>query len=61
MSIAEYIKDVFVNPAKYAKFWVALVTAVLNGLTVYFPDQSWLPVVITFAGSLGVFVVPNKK
>lgn len=61
MSIAGYMKDIFVNPERYTKFWIALVTAVLNALTVYFPDQPWLPVVINFAGALGVFMVPNKK
>lgn len=61
MSVVDYIKDLLNHPEKYAKFWVALATAVLNLLTVYFPNQPWLPVVISFAGALGVVTVPNKK
>jgi hypothetical protein len=61
MSVAEYLKDIVVNPDKYAKFYIALATAVLNLLTVSYPNQPWLPVVINFAGAFGVFMVPNKK
>lgn len=61
MSVGGYLIDIFDNPEKYLKFWVAAATALLNLLTTYFPDQQWLPVLISFAGAFGVFAVPNKK
>lgn len=61
MSVMDYIKDLFDHPERYAKFWIALGTAILNLLSVYFPDQPWLPVVVSLAGALGVITVPNKS
>jgi uncharacterized membrane protein len=45
---------------KYSKFIVALVTAVIAGLSYLYSDASWLPVVVNFAGALGVYQVRNK-
>lgn len=53
------IKDIFANPKNYRKFWIALGTAVLNLLAVVFTGAAWLPVVIAFAGSVGVVSTPN--
>lgn len=61
MSILGYLKDMFKNPARYNKFWVALGTALLNLATVYFPTEEWVPVLITFAGTFGVFYTKNAK
>lgn len=61
MSIVDYAADVFKNPEKYAKFWIAFAAAVLNLIGAYFPDQPWLPILINFAAALGVVIVPNKK
>lgn len=60
MTVLDYIKDIFDNPSTYAKFWVAFGAAVLSTLSTYFPDAPWLPVLITFAGTFGVFAVKNK-
>lgn len=60
MSVAGYIKDLFVNPEKYAKFWVAVVAAFVSSLSTALPDSPWLPIVIQFLGAVGVFVTPNK-
>lgn len=61
MSILDYGKDVFVNPDKYAKFWVAVVAAGVQLINVYFSDQAWVPVVVSLIAALGVITVPNKK
>lgn len=61
MSVAGYIKDLFVNPAKYTKFWIAFVTAALNAVTMLIPDSPLIPILVTFIGSFGVFALPNKK
>lgn len=46
---------------KYNKFLVALVTALVAGLTYLYSDASWLPLVVNLAGALGVYSVPNKR
>lgn len=61
MTITDYIVDLYKNPSRYGKFWVALVTAGLNLVTIYFPEADWLPVLINLLGALGVFAIPNKK
>ena len=61
MSVFDYIKDLFNNPQKYAKFWTAVAAFVLSLVTKYYADASWLPDALQAAGALGVFVVPNKK
>ena len=55
------LKDLFVNPKAYAKFWVAFATFVLNVVATVFTGAVWLPALLTFAGSLGVFATPNKR
>lgn len=47
--------------SKYNKLWVALLTAVVAGLSQYFgADSLWVTLVVTLAGALGVYAVPNK-
>lgn len=45
---------------KYNKFIVALVTAVVTGLTIALDSPSWLTGLIPLLGSLGVYQVPNR-
>lgn len=61
MSLLDYVKDLFNNPAKYTKFWIALVTALLSALSTAIPDSPYLPIVIQFVGAFGVFALPNKN
>lgn len=61
MTILEYAQDMFVNPERYRKFYIALATAVLSWLATGWPDATWLPIVIQFAGAIGVFGIPNQK
>lgn len=61
MSVAQYVKDLFKNPSKYAKFWTALGAFGLSLVTRHFANADWLPDFLQVAGALGVFVVPNKK
>jgi hypothetical protein len=61
MSVFGYLKDIFANPKKYAKFWVALAAAVVNVVMLSFPEQVWLTALVNFAGTFGVIAVPNKK
>lgn len=60
MSIAGYIKDIFKNPHRYTKFWVALGGFAVSLLSLYFPDQPWLPPTVAFLTALGVFQAKNK-
>ncbi len=61
MSITAYIRDIFNNPEKYAKFWVAAIGFAVSMLTVHVPEASWLPPLIQALTAAGVFAVPNKK
>lgn len=61
MSVIDYIEDMFNHPERYAKFYMALATALLNWVATAFPSATWLPLIISLAGALGVFYVPNKK
>lgn len=61
MSIAAYLKDIFVNPQKYAKFWVAIGGFLVSLVTTYFADATWLPAFLQFLTAIGVFTVPNTK
>lgn len=61
MSVLDYAKDIFENPAKYSKFWVSLAGTALIILAQYFPDAQWLQPVISLATAGGVISVPNKK
>lgn len=45
---------------RYNKFWVALATAVVAGLSYLYADAQWLPLVINLLGAVGVYQVPNK-
>lgn len=69
------IKDMFKNPQKYAKFWVALIApagalvfscapqeldGVAEGAFVITPTE-WYNVLVSFAVAAGVYNVPNKK
>lgn len=60
MSIAGYAKDIFNNPERYAKFWVAFAGFVVSLFSTYFPDAPWLAPTIAFLTSLGVITVKNK-
>lgn len=60
MSILDYAKDIFKNPDKYAKFWVAFGGFIVTLLATYFPDAPWLPPVVTLLTALGVFQVKNE-
>lgn len=48
--------------AKYNKFIVAIVGAVISGLNLYFGDGNpeWVAMLIAVATALGVYQVPNK-
>ena len=56
MSILGYIKDVFVQPAKYRKFWVALASFVLTVLTIAFKTSPYVQALATAVGPIGVLV-----
>lgn len=46
---------------KYNKFWVALGTAVVAGLSQYFgADSTWVTLAVTILGAAGVYATPNK-
>lgn len=45
---------------KYNKFFIALFGAIITTLTVYFPTQDWVTLLITFVTALGVYATPNK-
>jgi uncharacterized membrane protein len=47
--------------AKYNKFIVAFVAAIISLVTIYFGSQPWIPVLISFLAAIGVVVVPNKQ
>lgn len=61
MTVFEYVKDVFVNPNLYTKFWVAVATALLSGIALSLTDSPYLPIIINFAGAFSVFIAPNKE
>jgi hypothetical protein len=61
MSITAYIQDIFNNPGKYQKFWIALAGFAITTLTTYFPDASWLTPLTAFLTAIGVLQIPNKK
>ena len=45
------------NP--YLKFIVAILGAVVTGATVYYGNAHWLPILVSVATALTVFVTPN--
>lgn len=49
---------------KTAKFWIALLTAALNGVVGILPVGStasqWTMFVLTVLGAIGVYLVPNS-
>lgn len=50
--------------SEYRKFLAALLTAVATAASIgLLPDgyAAWVPVLVVFAGALGVYVVPNSK
>ena len=51
----------FTWAAQYSKFWIALLGAVLTTLTVYFPTNEYVTLIVTLLTALGVYVTPNKK
>ncbi len=63
--------DIFKNPSKYAKFYTALIATAGVLLFACMPTDTeaafavntneWYQVLTAFAGSLGVYVVSNKK
>ncbi len=61
MSIGQYLKDMYQHPEKYNKFWIAILTAILNGLVTTFGDNPVVAGLVSVAGALGVFLVPNKR
>jgi len=61
MSVLDYIKDIFNNPAKYRKFWVAIGGASLQALSVAFIDNPIVQVFIAGLTAGGVLQVPNHK
>lgn len=61
MSIADYAKDIWKNPSKYRKFWVAFIGFIITLLSTSFPDTTWLPAVVSFVTALGVFQAKNDK
>jgi hypothetical protein len=61
MTLLDYAKDIFSNPEKYAKFWVAVGGFVVSLITTYFADAEWLPAFVSALSAIGVFSVPNKK
>lgn len=61
MSISDYLKDMWRNPAKYNKFWIALITAIITILTDNFPESDLVTGVVSVAGAVGVCLIPNVK
>lgn len=52
----------FIDWAKqYNKLWIALLGAIVTTLTVYFPSEQWVTMLVTFLTALGVYSVPNIK
>jgi len=52
----------FINWAsQYSKLWIALLGAVLTTLSLQFPDNAWVTILITFATAAGVYALPNVK
>lgn len=47
--------------AKYSKFFVALLTAVVEGVAVWQDAPSWVLQVAAFAGAALVWLVPNRE
>lgn len=55
------LKDMFNNPARYNKFWLALATAILTIMTQHLgADNPLVQDVIVALGALGVVVTPNE-
>lgn len=49
--------------AKYRKFVVALLTAIVTAASLGLlpaPYDQWVPVLVAFAGALGVYAVKNE-
>jgi type IV secretory pathway VirB2 component (pilin) len=44
---------------KYSKFWIALIGAIVSGLTLYFGSNEWITILVTFLSAIGVFASPN--
>jgi hypothetical protein len=56
------LKDMWNNPAKYSKFWVALVTAGVAIITQQFgADSTIVQDVVLILGALGVVAIPNAE
>lgn len=65
------MKDIFTNPAKYNKFWVAL--AAPSAALIFacagtekeaafsITVDEWYQVLVAFAVAVGVYQTPNKK
>jgi hypothetical protein len=51
------------NLSKYNKFLIALVGALILGLSTYYGEEQpeWFVTVVGVLTSLGVYIVPNKK
>ncbi len=48
------------NLSKYNKLWIALAGAAVQLLTVYFPTEPWVPIVIAFLTAVGVYTAKNQ-
>ena len=53
------LKDIFVNPAKYRKFWVAFIGFAISLVTAYLGTPVWLPPLVALLTSLGVYGTSN--
>lgn len=52
----------FINWTKqYNKLWIALLGAILTTLTVYFPSEQWVTLIVTFLTAAGVYAAPNRS
>ena len=47
--------------AQYNKLWIALIGAIITTLTVYFPTEQWVTILVTFLVAVGVYTAPNKQ
>lgn len=47
--------------ARYAKFYVSLVSALLVVLIQFYPSVHWLAVVSALIGAAAVYLIPNRS
>lgn len=61
MSVFGYLKDIFVRPTVYRKFWVSFASFVLTVLSIGSQTSPYLQALATALGPIGVIILPNNK